>query len=214
MSAFGSNQSIRVLAHKVDFWLPYLDRIVQRLRADVPRTTVNPENLDDLALARGGPMEGCSVEPPLKGGTIWLGEAEAMDVTKLLVEEADKGGRLRSILDALQSHAVEDDFSDRWSTAKEDFERRLHRKRSKVRVTFVELDETTPVHGAETEVHENIFWEDFLALLNQKQRQVLVLLRSGSTQSEIAKSLGYANHSPVAKALARIRDEAKRVLDV
>jgi len=213
LSAFGANESFRLLAHNVDYWLPYLDRVIQRLRADAPRTTVNPEDLLDLALARTAPMEGCSVEPPLKGGTIWMGEEEAMDVTRLLVEEADKEGRLRAILDALQSHRVEDDFSTRWSTVKADFERSLYRKRSKVRVTFIELNETIPIHSADTEVHDDIFWQEFIALLDQKERHVLVLLRNGLTQSEISKNLGYANHSPVSKAIARIRDRAKRILD-
>jgi hypothetical protein len=181
--------------------------------ANSPRTAVDEADLPDLAQARADAIEGCSVEAPLMGGTIWLGEEEALEVTQLLIDEADRKGKLRAIFDALQSDAIEDDFSSRWSAAKEDFERKLYRKRSKIRVTFVELDETIPVHGIDTEVHDNIFWENFIALLDQKERRILVLLRNGLTQSEIAKNLGYATHSPVSKALARIRTRAKRILD-
>lgn len=37
--------------------------------------------------------------------------------------KADADGRLRGILDAVRSNRVEDYFSDRWSYAREDFER-------------------------------------------------------------------------------------------
>lgn len=66
----------------------------------------------------------------------------------------------------MRSHRVHDDFSDRWSHAKEDFDRTLNHKRSKVTVTFVELDDTTPVHGPETEVIGQLACSDFLTLLN------------------------------------------------
>jgi len=47
----------------------------------------------------------------------------------------------------LCAHRIEDDFSDRWSCAREDFERKLYRKRVKVQVRFVELTDTIPVPG-------------------------------------------------------------------
>lgn len=50
---------------------------------------------------------------------------------------------------------------------------------------------------------------DFLALLDSRQREIVVLLSSGYRQHEIAERLGYANHSPIAKKLARIRRQAQ-----
>lgn len=150
---------------------------------------------------------------PLRGGPLWLGEEEAAAATRELVEVADREGRLRAIIDAVRSNRIEDDFSPRWSFAKEDFERRLYRKRSKIKVTFVELDETIPFHGPDSEADENLLWEDFFAVLNAKEKRVVVCLRSGmSKATDIAATLGYANHSPVSKTLQGIRRKAARLL--
>lgn len=92
---------------------------------------------------------------------------------------------------------------------REDFERKLHRKRSKVKVIFVEMPDTVPIYAEDTEVHERILWGDFMALLDAKKRRVAICLRRGSVGVvDIAKELGYANHSPVSKALAKIRRKA------
>ncbi len=220
MSAFSKSDSLRLLAHNVDFWLPHIDRLLQQMmREGFRRVEAQDEDrrrmaeLNVLAAenAKAGDPE-VTFLPGLCGGAIWCGEDEAADVAARLVETADEGGRLRAVLDALESNRVEDDFSDRWSPAKEDFERKLFRKRSKVKVSFVELDESIPVHAPEAQVDENLFWEDFLAVVRPKEREVLVLLRAGHTQSEIAEHLGYANHSPVSKALKRLAEQAKSLL--
>lgn len=44
-----------------------------------------------------------------------------------MVRLADEHSRLRGILDAIRSHRVEDDYADRWSYEREDFERKLYR---------------------------------------------------------------------------------------
>ena len=130
------------------------------------------------------------------------------------VEEADADGQLRGILEAVRSNRVEDDFSEHWSYAREDFERKLYRKRSKVKIRFVELTDTIPVQGPETEVEANLVFADFLALLDRKERQVVVLLQSGVTKvGDVASILGYKNHSPVSKRLARIRKKAAEYFD-
>jgi hypothetical protein len=153
------------------------------------------------------------IEPPLYHSDAWRGEEEAWQATCEMVEAADRGGKLRAIIDAVRSHRVEDDFSDKWSWAREDFERKLYSKRSKCRVSFVELNDTIPVHGPDKEVDANLLWDDLLALVDPKDRSVVVCLRSGLTRvSEIAKLLGYANHSAVSKKLARIREVTKRLL--
>ena len=59
-------------------------------------------------------------------------------------------------------------------------------------------------------MHENLVWENFLALLDTKERRIVVLLRNGITQiGEVSKILGYANHSPVSKTLSKIREKAQ-----
>lgn len=145
---------------------------------------------------------------------MWLGEVEAWSATRDLVDTADRHGRLRAIIEAVRSHRVQDDFSPRWSFAREDFERRLYRKRSRAKVTFVELCDTIPVHGPNAEGEDNLLWQEFFALLTPKERRIVVCLRSGLTKAAgIARELGYANHSPVSKALGHIRQKALRYLD-
>jgi hypothetical protein len=55
---------------------------------------------------------------------------------------------------------------------------------------------------------------DFLATLDTRNRQIVVLLNSGITsRTEIAERLGYANHSAVSKRLTQIRQAAERYFD-
>lgn len=82
----------------------------------------------------------------------------------------------------------------------------LYRTRSKVKVRFVELTDTIPVQGPETEVEDRIVFADFLTLLDERDRQVVVLLNSGTTKlTDVARILGYSNHSAVSKRLKLIR---------
>ncbi len=220
LKSFSMNEPIRLLAHNLNFWLPFVDLAAQERVRGWGRTRVEDSRQQKkLARARsmskpaGYPQH--TVERPLFGGYVWSGATEAWEVTRRMVELADEHGKLRGIIDAVRSHRVQDDFSSKWSLAKEDFERKLFRKRARTRVSFVELDDTIPVYGPDSEVEwdRRIFWEDFLAFLDPKERHIVVLLRSGHTQSDIASLLGYANHSPVSKALKRICRKAERLLE-
>jgi hypothetical protein len=210
--AFSAAEPLMMLSHNLDFWLPYADVVAQNRARALGR--VRPER-DDVQLmedinADNREVDAAVVKPSM-GGSLWMGEDDAWDATKELVSAADQYGRLAGIVDAIRSHRVQDDFSSQWSFAREDFERRLFHKRLKVKVSFVELPDTIPVHGRDSELHESMVWEDFFTLLDRKERRIAVCLRSGSTSlSDIATHLGYANHSPVSKALKKIREKAKR----
>ena len=159
-------------------------------------------------------LPGAVTGNPRMGGPVWVGEDDAREALVETIEAADQTGRLRGILDAVRSNRVEDDFSSRWSFAREDFERKLHGKRRKVRVRFVELTDTIPVQGPESEVLGSLVTNDFLALLDFRNRQIVVLLNSGVTsRTEIADILGYANHSAVSKRLTQIRRTAEAFFD-
>jgi hypothetical protein len=215
LASFSTTEPLAVLSHNLDFWLPYAMMVTENAMSTFDR--VEPESekqLEKLKEARQQEFEEVAIERPRMGGVLWCGEEEAAEVTKELVDLADENGRLRSIIDAVKSHRVTDDFSPLWSYAREDFERKLYSKRSKVRVSFVELKDTLPVHGPSSEYTENLLWEDFTALLEPKERHVVVCLRSGTTKlGDIATELGYANHTPISKALARIRKKAARFLN-
>jgi len=55
--------------------------------------------------------------------------------------------RLRGILEAVRAHRVQDDLSEKWSYAREGFERKLHRKRAKIKVKFMALTDMIPAQG-------------------------------------------------------------------
>jgi hypothetical protein len=213
LSAFSSDDPVRLLAHNLDFWIPAVTAMMQaRLREHDeidkgPLPTVVP--LED-----GGVLDGAVPGHPRMGGQIWFGEDDARDAVVETVEAADQTGRLRGILDAVRSHRVADDFSPQWSYAREDFERKLHRKRNKVSVRFVELTDTIPLQGPESKIVGSLVTNDFLATLDTRNRQIVVLLNSGMTsRTEIAERLGYADHSAVSKRLAQIRIAAERYFD-
>lgn len=213
MTAFSADDPIRLLAHNLDFWVPAVTAAIQDRLRDFPEVdkgkTPGPVTLED-----GSVLAGAVAGNPRMGGPVWFGEADAHDAVVETVEAADRTGRLRGILDAVRSHRIEDDFSSHWSYAREDFERKLHGKRRKVTVKFVELTDTTPVQGPESEVLGNVVTNDFLALLDTRNRQIVVLLNSGVTKkTEIADILGYANHSAVSKRLAQIRRTAEGYFD-
>jgi hypothetical protein len=212
-SSFGKTEPITLLANSLDYWLPYLDIVAQERMKALGRVPPNEEEQQFLDNVRAKNDPRFVPEMPLYGGDVWRGEEDVKEVTQDLVECADRFGKLRAIIDAVKSHRIEDDFSDRWSWAKEDLERKLYRKRSKVKVTLVELHDTIPVHGPDAELHAEQLWQDLMALCDKRERRVVVCLRSGTTRvGDIARELGYANHSPVSKALDEIRRKTKRLL--
>jgi hypothetical protein len=214
--AFSKDDPLVVLAHNLNFWLPCVYKLAEERLREFPRAEFESlEQRDNLGTIRSDLPDEVQADRPLRGGSIWRGEQEAWEATQDLVEIADEHGRLREIIDAVRTNRIEDDFSNLWSYAKEDFERKLYRKRAKVRVTFVELDKAKPVHAPTSELHEDLLWEDFMVLLNAKERRIVVCLKNGITRvSDISKKLGYANHSPISKALKQIRRKAETYFDL
>lgn len=210
---FAGDESLVLLAHNLNFWMPFLyDAIEERLSSF---ERVQPEDRKQLDQIKSLQLQypEIDVKLPLMGGPIWIGEDEAWDTTKQIVEKADSNGKLRSIIDSIKSNRVEDDFSDRWSYAKEDFERKLYSKRSKVQVRFVELDDAIPIHSPSSEIEENLLWDDLLSVVNTREKKVVVCLRKGMTNhKEISEILGYKNHTPVTKLLGKIRAKVAKIL--
>jgi hypothetical protein len=194
--------------------LPYIDLVAQdRMRQLGPVAIENQEQATLIEKLNREVPAGVVVSRPFYGGAVWQGKAEAWEATQALVDIADRHGNLRSIIDAVRSHRVEDDFSPRWSYAREDFERKLYHKRNKVKVAFVELTDTAAIHAPTVEVEGNLLWQDFLGLLDAKERRIVICLRSGATSAaEVARELGYANHSAVSKALKKLRLKADQFL--
>ena len=216
IESFSNNDPILLLSHNLDYWLPFAYSVAEERLRLLGRVPCDDEEQEEKLLKLKNQIPNhIEAQRPLYGGAIWLGEEEAWEATKEIVKLADRDGRLSEIIDAVRSNRVEDDFSELWSFAREDFERKLYKKRSKVKVSFIEINDTIPVHGPNSELHDNLVWEDFIALLDRKERQVVVCLRNGVTKvGEISKVLGYANHSPISKTLKRIRQKAKQYFDL
>ncbi len=214
IKGFAPDEPIRVLAHNLDFWVPAVTDVIQEILLDFPETDHGIEP-GAVRLQDGSVLAEAVMANPRKGGDIWCGEQDAAQMVEWTVEAADADGRLRGILDAVRSHRCADDFSGRWTTAREDFERKLYRKRNKVKVRFVELSETIPVHGPDTEILGDMLCGDFMTLLDRRDRTVVVLLQSGITNlTEVAQIMGYSNHSAVSKRLDKIRRQAARFFNL
>lgn len=212
--AFGNADPIRLLAHNLEWWLPHVTTVIQDELSSFPVVTGEGELPAEVGLIDGTTLPGAVPGWPRMGGDLWRGQEEASEFVEATVEQADASGKLRGILEAVRSNRVEDDFSDYWSNARIDFERKLHHSRNKVRVTFVELPDNIPVQGPETEVVGQLVMSDFMALLDEKERRIVVLLSSGYTKlQDIADEMGYANHSPISKRLAKIRAQASTFFD-
>ena len=216
-NAFSKNEPLRLLSHNLDFWLPHITEVIEnRLKQG---EYVKFENEADRQIferiRESHSSSEYSVEKCRKGNHAWIGETDAREATAEIVDAADRNSQLRGLIDAIKSNRVEEDFSSRWSYAREDFERKLYSKRSRVRIKFVELDEARGVVGPHSEITDNLLSQDFFATLNLKEREIVVCISNGSTTLvEIAKKLGYANHSAVSKALSRIRLKARKLLDL
>lgn len=222
--AFSDDDPVKVLTHSPVFWLPHAletcferacwydreyDELTEKRRAQLDEANARPELI----------AEGVQFVPARYGGPLWEGAEEAEDATQQMIEHADRAGNLRALIDTVASNRVHDDFSPYWSREREDFERAMYHKRAKVKVSFVELPEREAIHSHFTQmapspdagVIEQAMFNDFLALLDQKNRSIVICMRRGmTTASEISRALGYANHTPVTKRLRKIRQVARR----
>jgi hypothetical protein len=215
---YSANDPLSLLTHNLDFWLPATHKVLLEILSCFDRGPRghedDPEIQERLERVQGKMPPRITAVLPRMGGDLWTGEAQAAEVLDWIVEDADPDGRLRAVIDMIRSNRVHDDFSPYWSRDREDFERKINHSRAKVKVSFVELRDTIPVQAPYTDVEDDIVFGDFMALLDRKERRIVVLLKSGYTKvGEIASMLGYANHSPVSKRLARIRSKARQFFD-
>lgn len=217
-SDFSHNDPIVILSHNMDFWLPYAYKASEEKLKSFGRVDIEDTSqlltLNEINQGFEKEGDGIIANRPYKGGYLWSGKEEAEAITEQILLLANERSDLFNIIDRIKSDRVDDDFP-RWSKAKEDFERALYKKRSKkFKVTLVELKDDIAIHSPHSQLFEDELCEDFIAILNEKERKIVLLLRSGITkQKEISEILGYSNHSPVNKKLAKIRKQLKCYLE-
>lgn len=182
-----------------DEWQP-LDELESKFKADIPE-----ERRDKFYLRR-----------PLVGGTLCdIDDAEECDYfVDEMIDGAGVMDSLDPIIEALHAHRVHEDFSDRYSWVKEDFERSFYSKRSRLKVSLVETVDEMPVWSADDEQgYERVLFRDLLAILDRGDRHLVLALRSGKTTSEIARDLGHSGHAAVSRRIKKLRAKVKALLN-
>jgi len=167
-------ESIKILAHNLDFWLPYFNMVIQDRLNEFERCSFKNfkqktllEKLNQDVVSEGLDI---NIVRPRQGVYVWMGEDEAKEVVEEVIEKADKKGNLRAIIDTIKSNRIEDDFSDVWSYEKEDFERKLY-------VIRKVIESTIGKRGLKQ--------EDFFYITNISSKTVVIRACSCLTRSNI-----------------------------
>lgn len=135
--------------------------------------------------------------------------------------------RLRHPLDewikVVQEHPDTEDYepSRKDRRAYRDFLRKWHHTRSKwvklINVTTGEewdklLDKDELLKNPYIAVDYQMDYETFMETLGEKEQQIVPLLIAGYTQAEVARHLGYANHSAVTKKVKKIGNKYRKYM--
>ena len=123
--------------------------------------------------------------------------------------------KMREVWEVVKNHRDHKDYSNQMSHVKMDFHRQYYHTRAKTKTVpiigaYGEDGEEEVIHAPYTqneyaEVETKLWFQGFLDLLNEKDRQIVSLLEQGYTQEEIGQMLGYSNHSGVTKRIKHIR---------
>jgi len=123
--------------------------------------------------------------------------------------------KAKEVWEVVKTHRCHKDYSNQMSHVKMDFHRQYYHTRAKTKTVpiigeYGENGEEEVIYAPYTpneyaEVETKIWFQGFLGLLNEKDRQIVSLLEQGYTQEEIGAMLGYSNHSGVTKRIKYIR---------
>jgi hypothetical protein len=156
------------------------------------------------------------VRRPLMGGWLWDPEDPA-DRRAVVEEMLDGDGArqsLESVLEVLHTHPTHEDFSDRYSWVKEDFERSFYSKRSRIKVTLrATVDDLPTWSASEPDGYGEVLFRDVLAFFDRRDRHILIALRHGKTVSEIAQEAGHKGHAAVARRVQAIKAKVRKLLE-
>ena len=130
----------------------------------------------------------------------------AAETARDMVEFFIKHSNFSKWLAVVKEHRAHEDYDSRRSSVKMDFHRQWYHTRAKVKVLdFIQVDEPSyyPYNGIDSRLDV----ERFTNHLDEKNQRIIRLLLDGYTQAEIAKMLGFANHSGVCKRIKKIGAE-------
>ena len=141
-----------------------------------------------------------------------------------IVPKAVERHDLGPIIEAVKDMRCFEDFDYRESNQKTDFYRKWYHTRSlKAEMSFdmmqehfreryddVEWELPDPLSTFEDEVTEKVDVQNFLATLEETDRQILQMREDGYTQKEIAARLEFKTHSAVSKRIRKIGKEYQK----
>ena len=124
---------------------------------------------------------------------------------------------MQAAIDTAREYRCFEDFSKLKTRRKEDFFRKWYHTRTRhpqisleqfqedyKEKTDVDLEFEDPTVHIDASVTGKVQVEQFVATLDEKDRQILQLRMEGRTLEEIAEELGYQNHSGVLKRIRKI----------
>lgn len=223
--AFSARSPLRLLAGDTPYWAHRLYRLALARRDELftPTTQVDEtwESLEGLRskILAELPVEErhlFEVKRPLMGGDVWdeFDEDEREEVIQCAIDGDGVLDSLQPVVDLLHRHRTHDDFSAAHSWIKEDFERSFYSKRAKVKVDLVETVDDSPAYALEpSEPYESVLFRDVIAVLDQKERRLVLALRSGKSASTIAREAGLRGHASVSRRIAALKAKVARLLN-
>ena len=82
LNKYSDSEPLKVLAHNLDFWLPYTNQVIEEILRTFPRADFESSKQKKLVeKAKKHMPSDVAIDRPLKGGTVWRGEEEARDFT-------------------------------------------------------------------------------------------------------------------------------------
>jgi hypothetical protein len=221
---FSPHSPMRLLAGDSRFWMQRIYRIALERRESFFAPTTHEDagwvSMDDVRSKFYAeiPAEDAHkyyVRRPLTGGTIW--DEKDHNEREAVIDDAISGAgvmdSLDPIVDLLRVQRVHEDFSARASWIKEDFERSFYSKRAKLKVELVETIDNAPVWDtAECDGYSEVLFRDLLAVLNLKERKLLLAVRQGKTPCEIASSEELRGHAAISRRIKALKSKLGKLL--
>jgi hypothetical protein len=223
ISDFAETSSLRMLAGDVRFWMHRLYRIAMEMYESFPPTTHEDDEwigLDEIEQKMresipSGEHARFQVTRPRVSGYLWDPHIakDREEIGKLLLDGETTVESLEPVVEVLLREGSHEDFSDRYSWVKEDFERAFYSKRTKIKVTLHEFIDECPVHdGIDTPGYDGILFRDLMAFFNQRDQTLILALREGQTKSQIAERMGHAGHAAISRRVKAIEQKVRHLL--
>jgi hypothetical protein len=222
-SFFSATSPLRLLSGDITLWMNRVYRVALEIKESFreidssekkwrPLAEVAAELSDSLPLDL---RDRIRVRRPLYGGDLW--DVHNAEERELVIEEAITGAgvmdSLEPIIELLHTQRAHEDFSDRYSWVREDFERSFYSKRSKLQVVLIETVDDFPAWSADAhDGYDRVLLRDIFAFLNPRERKLFLALRQGRTVGEIAKREELSGHAAISRRVKALKKKVSALL--